>query len=195
MPDKTIYRGLMNAATQTPTDPGARLRALQQRMQARRQGMPQQPRRNPRAPGGYDGSGINPGANLPRAQVPAAMPGVPQKHLNQPLPGMPPRPGQGTTQNPGGIMPPHMQQQRPANSPVAMPPQAGTQMPRSGAPASVSTQAMPQRMPGMPAPGSGINPTVPGVTMPDAAKAPRMTTAAAPRPIGGLMAPMPYEQS
>ena len=48
MPDTTIYRGLMNAATQTPTDPGARLRALQQRMQARRQvtGQPTPPRYN-----------------------------------------------------------------------------------------------------------------------------------------------------
>lgn len=27
--------------------------------------------------------------------------------------GIPPRPGMGTTQNPGGIMPPHMQQPRP----------------------------------------------------------------------------------
>ena len=173
MPDKTIYRGLMGAATQTPTDPAARLRALQQRMQTRRQvtGQPTPPRINPR-------------------------------------PGMPPRPGQATSQNPGGIMPPHMQQpgntgvvpphmqpQRPFNSPVAMPPQAGVPATPSGVPAAASMQAMPQRPQGMPPAPSGINPTVPGVTMPDSARAPRMTIAAAPRPIGGLMAPTPYEQS
>jgi len=36
----------------------------------------------------------------------------PQMGMGAPM-GMPPRPGMGTTQNPGGIMPPHMQQPRP----------------------------------------------------------------------------------
>lgn len=162
MPDTTIYRGLMNAATQTPTDPGARLRALQQRMQTSRQVTGQ--------------------------------PTPPRQQFN-PRPGMPPRPGQATTQNPGGIIPPHLQQPRPYNTQVAAP-QSGVPAAQSGVPAaSASTQAMPQRPHGMPPAPSGINPTVPGVTMPDAARAPRMNTAAAPRPIGGLMAPMPYEQS
>lgn len=162
MPDMTIHRGLMGAATATPTDPLARLRALQQRMQARRQGQPQPP----------------------RIQRPA-----------NGRPGMPPRPGQGTTQNPGGIMPPHMQQPRQFNAPVAVPQQGMPSTPSGPPPAAASMQAVPQRPQGMPTPPSGINPTVPGVTMPDAARAPRMTTAVAPRPVGGLMASMPYEQS
>ena len=182
----TIYRGLMSAATQTPTDPAARLRALQQRIQTRRQGQQVPPRNNPQAqlnphpgmpprgqgttPGGYDGSGINPGANLPGASLPRAQ-------VSSTMPGMQPRPPGNT-----GIVPPHMQQQaRPFAAPAA--PQSGV----PATPAAASTQAMPQRPPGMPTPGSGINPTVPGVTMPDAAKAPR--------PSGGLMAPMPYEMS
>lgn len=140
MPDTTIYRGLMNAATQTPTDPAARLRAIQQRMQARRQvtGRPTPPRQQTNA--------------APRQfSAPVAAP-----------------------------------QQNMPSTPSAPPMQA---------PAAASTQGMPQRPQGMPPAPSGINPTVPGVTMPDSARAPRMNTAAAPRPIGGLMAPTPYEQS
>lgn len=121
--------------------------------------------------------------------------GIIPPHMRNPRPGMPPRPGQATTQNPGGIIPPHLQQPRPYNTQVAAP-QSGVPAAQSGVPAaSASTQGMPQRPQGMPAPGSGINPTVPGVTMPDSARAPRMSTAAAPRPIGGLTAPTPYEMS
>ena len=38
------------------------------------------------------------------------MPQAPMGGGFSPPPGMPSRPGMGTTQNPGGIMPPHMQQ-------------------------------------------------------------------------------------
>lgn len=41
------------------------------------------------------------------------MPQAPMGGGFSPPPGMPSRPGMGTTQNPGGIMPPHMQQPRP----------------------------------------------------------------------------------
>ena len=125
----TIHRGLMNAATQTPTDPAARLRAIQQRIQTRRQvtGQPT-PARQP----------INP---RPPSQFSA--------------------PSQGMPSTPSG--------------------------PPIQTPAAASMQAMPQRPQGMPTPPSGINPAVPGVTMPDAGKAPRQR--------GGIMAATPYEQS
>ena len=64
-----------------------------------------------------------------------------------PPPGMPSRPGMGTTQNPGGIMPPHMQQPRPMQmgvpqqqNPISLAP--GGMMRRPGPP----TTARPLRV-------------------------------------------------
>lgn len=172
MADKLLNAGLMGNPTTRQTNPAGRLRQLQQR---------------------WAGTGSAPTVPPSGARMEPA-----------PRPGLPPRPGQGTTQSPGGIIPPHMQQPRPG-APVAgagagismqvpqeRPMQAPApltdgstpqpmprQLPSSTASSAPSQQAMPQRPQGAPAAPSGISPTVPGVTMPDVARAPR--------PAGGLM--------
>jgi hypothetical protein len=155
---------------------GSRMSAAIQRLRQRQQ-QQQQPPPLPRQP----------------QQRPPALPSAPLRPTGG---GLPPRPGQGTTQSPGGIMPPHMQQGAP-------PPRVASQMPRSrpmpnpapAAPAGAgmtavvptdlhpTMQGAPTRPAGAPAAPSGINPRVPGVAMPDVARAPR--------PEGGLMNQMP----
>lgn len=191
MANPQIPRGLMGAPAPNASA-GSRMTAAIQRMRQRQQQPRQQPRPRPipqQQTGGYDGSGINP----QRRPMPAPpMQGAPL----QPPPGLPARPGQATSQNTGGIVPPHMQQGAP-------PPRVASQMPRSrpmpnpapAAPAGAgmtavvptdlhpTMQGAPTRPAGAPAAPSGINPRVPGVAMPDVARAPR--------PEGGLMNQMP----
>lgn len=159
-----ISRGLMGAPAPNASA-GSRMSAAIQRLRQRQQQQQQPP--------------------LPRQpqQRPPALPSAPLRPTGG---GLPPRPGQGTTQSPGGIVPPHMQQGAP-------PPRAATQMsppaapsapaPMPGSAQSPSTQAAPMRPAGAPAAPSGISQPVPGVVMPDAGRAPR--------PAGGLMGGVP----
>ena len=144
----TIHRGLMNAATQTPTDPAARLRMLQQRMQSRRQANPALARAQ---------QAINPQPSAPM----------------RPPAGMPPRSGSGQNT---GIVPPHMQAPRgPTQASTVQPMPRPAQPPRP-APQGMGTAAVPQdlhpTMPGAPTADSAINPRPGGVMVPDVAKGP-----------------------